>query len=158
MAKKPTATQRKVSAAFHEVHEKVPASVKATGKTGEAKQAMMTAIALSKARAAGAKIPEKKSYERGGTIPSPAAMPIVPTRPIVPAITPVGIPAMHDGGQVPRTGLYRLRSGETVIPAPGQPLGMKFIRSDKEQKKHEQEQHEKEEKELIDRLSEMHKD
>lgn len=48
-----------MSAAFHEVHENVPKNVKATGKTGEAKQAMMTAIALSKARAAGANIPKK---------------------------------------------------------------------------------------------------
>ena len=49
----------KVAAAFHEVYTKVPKNVKKTGKTGEAKRAMMTAIALSKARAAGAKIPEK---------------------------------------------------------------------------------------------------
>ena len=37
------------AAAFHEVYAKEPKSVTATGKTGKAKQAMMTAIALSKA-------------------------------------------------------------------------------------------------------------
>ena len=46
--------------AFDEVHKNVPANVKKTGKTGAAKEKMMTAIALSKARAAGAKIPAKK--------------------------------------------------------------------------------------------------
>lgn len=49
----------KVAAAFHEVYNKVPRSVRRSGKTGEAKRAMMTAIALSKARAAGARIPKK---------------------------------------------------------------------------------------------------
>lgn len=53
----------KVESAFHEVYENVPKTVKATGKTGKAKQKMMTAIALSKARAAGAHIP------KGGTTP-----------------------------------------------------------------------------------------
>lgn len=42
----------KVAAAFHEVYSNVPKNVKATGKTGKAKQKMMTAIALSKARRA----------------------------------------------------------------------------------------------------------
>jgi len=56
MAKK-TATEKKVSSAFHEVFTKVPKTVKATGKTGEAKRKMMVAVALSKARAAGAKVP-----------------------------------------------------------------------------------------------------
>lgn len=49
----------RVEAAFHEVYAKTPSTVKATGKTGKAKQRMMTAIALSKARRAGAQIPEK---------------------------------------------------------------------------------------------------
>ncbi len=52
-------TNGKVAAAFHEVYAKVPKSVKRTGKTGKAKQKMMTAIALSKARAAGARVPKK---------------------------------------------------------------------------------------------------
>ena len=37
------------SAAFHEVFHDVPKTVKATGKTGEAKRKMMIAVALSKA-------------------------------------------------------------------------------------------------------------
>lgn len=40
----------RVEQAFHEVYTNVPKNVKATGKTGNAKQKMMTAIALSKAR------------------------------------------------------------------------------------------------------------
>ena len=35
--------------AFHEVYHQVPKTVKATGKTGAAKNKMMIAIALSKA-------------------------------------------------------------------------------------------------------------
>lgn len=69
MAKKKKEDPR-VRAAFHEVHENVPKNVKKTGKTGEAKQAMMTAIALSKARAAGANIPEAPSMQRGGIVPA----------------------------------------------------------------------------------------
>ena len=46
----------RVESAFHEVYTDVPKNVTATGKTGAAKQKMMTAIALSKARRAGAKI------------------------------------------------------------------------------------------------------
>lgn len=49
----------RIEQAFHEVHAKTPRTVKATGKTGAAKQKMLVAVALSKARAAGAKIPEK---------------------------------------------------------------------------------------------------
>lgn len=60
---------KKVEAAFHEVYHKVPKTVKATGKTGAAKNKMMVAIALSKARAAGAKIPKG-----GNTELSPASM------------------------------------------------------------------------------------
>jgi len=60
----------RIKAAFHEVYEKVPKSVKKTGKTGKAKQAMMTAIALSKAREAGANIPEAPSMQRGGIVPA----------------------------------------------------------------------------------------
>jgi hypothetical protein len=53
----------KVAAAFHEVFHDVPKTVKATGKTGEAKRKMMVAVALSKARAAGAKIPKGGNTE-----------------------------------------------------------------------------------------------
>lgn len=45
--------------AMAEVHTNVPSTVKATGNTGAAKEKMLTAVALSKARAAGADIPEK---------------------------------------------------------------------------------------------------
>ena len=55
------ASDPRIESAFHEVHANIPANVKATGKTGAAKQKMLTAIALSKARAAGARIPEKGS-------------------------------------------------------------------------------------------------
>ena len=64
-AKKPTKTEKKVAEAFHEVHANVPSTVKATGKTGAAKEKMLTAVALSKARAAGADIPEKPKAKRG---------------------------------------------------------------------------------------------
>lgn len=56
---KQTKTAKKVADAFHEVHTHVPSTVKATGKTGAAKDTMLTAVALDKARAAGADIPEK---------------------------------------------------------------------------------------------------
>jgi hypothetical protein len=49
----------RITNAFHEVYSDEPANVKATGKTGAAKDKMMVAIALSKARAAGAKVPGK---------------------------------------------------------------------------------------------------
>ena len=51
------AQSKAVSNAFHEVYSQVPKNVVKTGKTGAAKTKMMTAIALSKARAAGARIP-----------------------------------------------------------------------------------------------------
>jgi hypothetical protein len=57
--KKPSKTQRLVSAAMKEVHENVPRNVKKTGKTGKAAEKMKVAIALSKARSAGAKVPKK---------------------------------------------------------------------------------------------------
>lgn len=40
----------KVTAAMEEVHNNVPRNVKATGKKGAAKEAMLRAIAFSKAR------------------------------------------------------------------------------------------------------------
>lgn len=58
-AKKKAAKDGRVEEAFHEVHAKTPKSVVKTGKTGKAKEKMLTAIALSKARAAGANIPKK---------------------------------------------------------------------------------------------------
>lgn len=50
----------RIERAFEEVHAKTPRTVTATGKTGKAKQKMLVAVALSKARASGAKIPEKR--------------------------------------------------------------------------------------------------
>ena len=44
-------SQRKVAAAMEEVHANIPSTVKATGKKGKAKEAMLRAIAFSKARA-----------------------------------------------------------------------------------------------------------
>lgn len=63
--KKPTKTEKKVAEAFHEVHTNVPSTVKATGKTGAAKEKMLTAIALNKAREKGADIPKPKDKKRG---------------------------------------------------------------------------------------------
>jgi hypothetical protein len=48
----------KVSSAMREVFTNVPKNVIKTGKTGKAKRKMMIAIGLSKARAAGAKVPK----------------------------------------------------------------------------------------------------
>jgi hypothetical protein len=59
-AKKQTKSEKKVAEAFREVHANVPSTVKATGKTGAAKEKMLTAVALSKAREAGADIPKPK--------------------------------------------------------------------------------------------------
>ena len=44
--------QRKVSAAMREVHANIPSTVKATGKKGKAKEAMLRAVAFSKVRQA----------------------------------------------------------------------------------------------------------
>lgn len=62
MSKQKTKTQKKVSAAFREVNKKEPTIV---GKTREKKgsaaaKKQKVAIALSKAREAGARIPKKK--------------------------------------------------------------------------------------------------
>ena len=59
--KKPTKTEKKVAEAMHEVHANVPSTVKATGKTGAAKEKMLTAVALSKAKAEGADIPQAQA-------------------------------------------------------------------------------------------------
>jgi hypothetical protein len=57
----------KVKAAFDEVYSKEPKTVKATGKTGKAKQKMMVAVALSKARAAGADVPKAPETRKRGS-------------------------------------------------------------------------------------------
>ena len=56
-----TKSEKKVAKAFHEVHENIPSTVTATGKTGAAKEKMLTAIALNKSRDAGADIPKPKA-------------------------------------------------------------------------------------------------
>jgi hypothetical protein len=56
----------RVKAAFDEVYSKEPKTVKATGKTGKAKQKMMVAVALSKARAAGADVPKAPERKKRG--------------------------------------------------------------------------------------------
>jgi len=76
------ARDTKVEKAFHEVYSKVPKTVKATGKTGEAKRKMMVAVALSKARAAGARIP--KMHE-GGEIPEDGAYEMKEGERVIPA-------------------------------------------------------------------------
>ena len=65
MPAKKSKTDKLVDKAFTEVHANVPSTVKATGKTGAAKEKMLTAVALSKAKAAGADIPEKPTKKRG---------------------------------------------------------------------------------------------
>ncbi len=47
-----SAFDKRVDTAFHEVWHDVPTSVIKSGKTGKARRAMMTAIAMSKAKAA----------------------------------------------------------------------------------------------------------
>lgn len=62
MAKKKTATQKKVASAFHEVFHNKPSTVKKS-KSPEGQRKQMIAIALSKARQAGAKIPKGGNTE-----------------------------------------------------------------------------------------------
>ena len=57
--KKQSKSDKIVEKAFAEVHANVPSTVKATGKTGKAKEAMLTAVALNKAREKGAKIKKR---------------------------------------------------------------------------------------------------
>ena len=60
MAKKPTKTEKKVAEAFHEVKANPPSTLGKNQTKGE-RQAQTVAIALSKARAAGADIEKPKS-------------------------------------------------------------------------------------------------
>lgn len=52
-------SQKKLDAAMSEVHRHIPSTVEATGKTGAAKAKMLAAVAFSKARAQGARLPRK---------------------------------------------------------------------------------------------------
>ncbi len=49
-ASKASAKQHRLAAAMAEVHANIPSSVKAAGKKGKAKEAMLAAIAYSKSR------------------------------------------------------------------------------------------------------------
>ena len=50
----------KLGTAMSEVHRNIPSTVKRANVSGKRKEAMLRAIAFSKARKAGAKIPRKK--------------------------------------------------------------------------------------------------
>jgi hypothetical protein len=60
-----TKSQQKIDRAFSEVHENIPSTVKKGGLKGEAREKQLVAVALSKARAAGADVPAKPSKKRG---------------------------------------------------------------------------------------------
>lgn len=60
MAKKPTKTEKKVAEAFHEVYESKPSTM-GKNQTKAEERSQLTAIALNKARAKGAKVPKKGS-------------------------------------------------------------------------------------------------
>ena len=64
MAKKQSKSDKKVAQAFHEVMHNEPSTVKRADVSQERKQKMKVAIALSKARDAGADVP-KPSKKRG---------------------------------------------------------------------------------------------
>jgi len=103
---------KKVEAAFHEVYENVPKNVKKTGKTGEAKRKMMTAIALSKARAAGANIPKK---HEGGVVANDGIYELQKGERVIPAgdkksssTNPSGNPAGPGRNQAVNTGASKM--------------------------------------------------
>jgi hypothetical protein len=58
VAKRTSKTRAKVARAFREVYAKTPRTVKAKGKAARTKQKI--AVALNKARKAGARVPKKK--------------------------------------------------------------------------------------------------
>lgn len=58
----------KLEAAMREVHKNIPSTVKRAKVKGKKKEAMLRAIAFSKARKAGAKIPKKKGLKVGVAI------------------------------------------------------------------------------------------
>lgn len=59
MPKKKSKSRKKVEAAFHEVMNKEPSTVKRAKVSEARKKKMRIAIALNKARKAGARIPKK---------------------------------------------------------------------------------------------------
>lgn len=64
MAKTKSKSDKIVERSMREVFDNPPSTVK-PGKTGEAKRKQQVAIGLSKARAAGADVPEKPAKKRG---------------------------------------------------------------------------------------------
>lgn len=61
MAKPKSTSKKIIEDAMAEVHTNVPSTVKATGKTGAAKEKMLAAVAFSKAKDKGAKVSKKAS-------------------------------------------------------------------------------------------------
>ena len=61
MAKKQSASRKKVAAAMREVHRNEPSTVTRAKHFGPGgKEAMLRAVAFAKARKAGARVPKKK--------------------------------------------------------------------------------------------------
>jgi hypothetical protein len=60
VAKRASKSVAKVKKAFHEVYSKMPSTVKRAHVSAARKQKMKVAIALNKARKAGARIPKPK--------------------------------------------------------------------------------------------------
>jgi hypothetical protein len=81
----------KVGQAFHEVFHNKPSTVKKS-KSAEGQRKQMVAIALSKARAAGADIP---SMQRGGIVPATGVYNMHKGEEVIPA------PVMMQPGQIP---------------------------------------------------------
>ena len=50
----------KLKAAFREVYKKTPSTVERANVSGKRKRAMLAAVAISKARAGGAKVPKRR--------------------------------------------------------------------------------------------------
>lgn len=59
MEKRKTKSERIIEEMMREVHTNIPSTVRRANVSGEKKERMLKAIALAKARAAGAKIPRK---------------------------------------------------------------------------------------------------
>lgn len=55
----PSRSRSKLASAMREVHEDIPSTVERADVAGERKEAMLRAIAFSKARKAGARLPRK---------------------------------------------------------------------------------------------------
>ena len=60
MATKKSKSRNKLERAMSEVHKNEPSTVKRANVSGKKKEAMLRAIAFSKARKSGAKLPKKK--------------------------------------------------------------------------------------------------